>query len=428
MRLLPLLLMLALVTLGVPVGFALGLAGLVGIWMMASLDTALSIFSTSPYRTVANFTLTTVPLYILMAEVVVACGLAKPLFTAVYKWTSRIPGGVAIATVLSSAGFGACSGSSTATSAAMAGVAYPEMKRLGYDDALSAGSIAVGGTIAIMIPPSIAMVVYGSATETSIGALFLAGILPGILTAVLLSIAIMMWASVTSQAERRSFALGDRLRSLLPIWPILILAILITGSLYGGLATPTELGAIGALVALLLGVVMGRLKFSDLIQACEKTLRTTSMIFVILIGAVVFGYYLVLSRVTQDLSGYVLSLEVGPYVILLFVALLYIALGMILDNIAILILTLPLTFPVVVGLGFDPVWFGVFCTFLGEIGLVTPPVGLNAFVTSAVGKIPLESVFRGCGILLSVLLVSAFLIVLFPEIATWIPEHARSRL
>ncbi len=425
MRFIPLLILFLLLGAGVPVGFALGFAGLVGLWMLAGLDTVIGIVSTSPFRTVAHFTLSTIPLYILMAEFVIVARLASPLFNAVHMWTGRVPGGVAIASVFSSAVFGACSGSSTAAAATMSGLAHPEMKRLGYSDALSGGSIAVAGTLAIMIPPSIAMVIYGSATETSIGDLFLAGILPGAMTALLMSLVIYGWVKVSPQGQPIKYSLSEKMKGTMKAWPVILLGFVIVGSLYSGIATPSELGAVGALIALIIGLSMRRLGIQDIIAASLSALGTTAMIFAIIIGAVTFGYYLTISQITQDLTSFVLSLEVNRYMILFFVAILYIALGMILDNIAILILTLPLTFPVVMGLGFDPVWFGVFCTFLGEVGLVTPPVGLNVFVTSTVGKIPLGEVFKGAAVMMVVLLISAVLIVVFPEIATYIPNSAK---
>lgn len=424
MLVLPLLLMLILIFLSMPVGFALGIAGIVGLFITGGIDAVVGILGTSPYRAIATFTLSTVPLYLLMAEFIVQSQLAEPLFDSASKWMGRIRGGLGIATILADAGFGAMSGSSTAAAATMGRIAYPEMKRHGYSDELSCGVVTVGGTLAIMIPPSIAMLIYGIATETSIAKLFIAGVIPGILMVFLYALLIFIWAIVKKEGvAARSYSMKEKLTSLIPVWPVILMVFVVIVCLYTGVATATEVGALGASSSLLIGLALKRLTWKQIKAAFLNTLKATAMINTIIIGAKLFGYYLTLTNFTHSLGMYIQDVGISKWGFLAMAIILYLLLGMVMDNIAILLLTLPFTFPLAIQFGFDPVWFGIICTLCGEIGLVTPPVGLNAYMVSAACNLPLGPIFRGSIVLLSVPIIMIFLIVLFPDIVLYMPSR-----
>lgn len=421
---LPLIGMIVLIAVGMPVAFAMGVSGAIGIFFMGGFDSLMGILGTSPYRTAASYTLTTVPLFILMAEFIVKSEIVHEIFEAGYKWLGHLPGGVAIATVLADAGFGAMCGSSTAAAAAMSSVAIPQMKRLKYKDSLSGGVVAIAGTLAIMIPPSIVFIIYGSVTETSIGKLLIAGILPGILSALALALAIYVWVKIDPSVSppQKAWSRSERMHSLKFVWPMFVLFGVVVGTIYTGVATPTESAAFGATVALLIGLAQGRLDREKIFAACLSTIKSTVMIFVLIIGAMIFGYYMTLTQMAQDFVRLIAAASVDRWLVMGGLVVLYIFLGCILDQIAILLLTLPITFPLVMSLGFDPIWFGVIITALAEIGLITPPVGLNCFIVSQVSKLPLEEVFKGASILLIAELIVMALLMGFPEIALWLPS------
>lgn len=423
----PVVMFLLLLVLGMPVGFALGASGALGLFLSTGFDPMMGILSSSPYRSSASFLFTTLPMFILMAELAAAGGLARDLFSAAYKWIGHLPGGLGVATVLASAGFGAMSGSSTAGAAAMSSIAIPEMLRFGYNRSLAAGVVAIAGTLSIMIPPSIGFVLYGIITETSIGKLLIAGILPGALTAVVYSVGIVLWVKLKpgAAATMTPCTWKERWSSLNGLWPVIVLFGLVVGGLYSGLATPTEVAAVGAAGALVISVALRRLDFDGIKLAFKRTVAITAMIFTIIIGAMIFGYFLTVTGTITSAVGAIGSLPVHPWVILLLIILLYVLLGMFMDQIAIVLVTMPLTFPVVMELGFDPIWFGVIIVCVAEIGLVTPPVGMNSFVVSASAKIPLEDVFRGAGVMLIPAVVVLTLLLAFPEIALWLPSLMR---
>lgn len=409
--------------LGMPVAFALLSAGAIGL-LLIDIDSMFSILTTSPYRTAASFTLSTIPLFILMAEILARAGFAKDLYRASYIWIGHLSGGLAISSVLSCAMMGAMSGSTTATAAAMSRIAIPEMDRYGYNRRISTGVIAFGGTIAIMIPPSIPLIIYGILTETSIGKLLIAGIIPGILTALVLSLAIYFRAKINPSwtPHVSPFTWKERLKSLKSLWAVLAIIIIVVGSIYSGFATATEAAALGASGAILIGVFTRRLKFQMFLQALKDTIKTTSMIFAIIIGAMIFGYYLTITGASQTIIDFVVSLPLPNLGILIIVLLIYLILGFFMDGIAILLLTLPLTYPIISDLGYDPIWFGILVILMVEIGLVTPPLGLNAFIVSSISKEPLENVFKGVTFFLVCAFLIITLIIIFPEIATWLPS------
>lgn len=425
MEFLPLILMLVLIAIGLPVAFAMGIMGIVGITMIGGFDSITGILATAPFRSAAHYSLTTVPLFILMAGFITNSNVTRDVFQAAYKWFGHLPGGVAVATVFANAGFGAMCGSSTASAASMSSVIAPEMRELKYRDDMTAGSLAVAGTLACLIPPSVPMIIYGTATETSVGKLLIAGLLPGIMATILLAIGVMVWAKVDKGVapEIRPFSWQERFESLQAIFPILILFLIVLGSIYSGFATPTESAAVGASGALLLGLCMKRLNVAGIKAAILSTLKSTGTIFIIIIGATIFGYYLTMSQIPQKMLAFIAAMDVNRWLVMLMIVGLYMLLGCIMDQIAILLLTLPMVFPMVVSLGFDPIWFGVIIIVLVEIGLVTPPVGLNVFIVSSIGKIPLGTAFRGSAVLLIPCIIALLLLMIFPQIALYLPNQ-----
>ncbi|MCL6612007.1 MAG: TRAP transporter large permease [Peptococcaceae bacterium] len=409
---------------GMPVGFAMGVSGVAGLFLKGGPDAILSIMSNAPYRTAANYALSTVPMFIFMAEIVSRANIVREVFTAAEKWLGRIPGGLAIATVIASAGMGAMSGSSTASAACMSSIAIPEMRKAGYSMPVSAGVVTVAGTLAIMIPPSIPLVIYGIVTETSIGKLLIAGIIPGLLTTLIYSIGIITWnkARPGIMPVGRSFSWREKFESLRPLWAFLILGSIVIVSLYAGIATPTEAAAVGAFGAALISLLMRRVDLRGLYEAALATVKITTMIFTIIIGAMVCGYFFTLTQAAQNMIGYIAASQIPAWAIMGSLVILYLVLGCIMDQIAILLLTLPLTFPLVMNLGYDAIWFGIIVTKLAEIGLVTPPIGMNAYVVSATVKVPLHEVFSGTGVMLVFETLTLALLMAFPAIATWLPS------
>ena len=425
---LPLIAMVIALLLGVPIAFALAGAGILGIWLFTgSLNIVITILGTAPFSTVADYILTTVPMFILMAYFSSSSGLARDLFNAASKWLSHIRGGLAIATVFACGIFGAMSGASTAAASVMSNIAMPEMRRFGYSEELAAGAIAVGATLDILIPPSIAMVIYGTATETSVGKLLVAGVIPGIVLGILLSITIIVWVTISpSHAPKtQRVSWGERWKSLRPIWISLLLIIMVLGLLYTGVVTPTEVGALGAFLAAMIGVVTRRLTWSGAMEALKATVRITAMIFLIIIGATIFGYFMTLSQVPRHIMMHVTAMNLDRWVIITGIVVMYFLISMFMDEIPLLLITLQLTFPLIVSLGFDPIWYGVMCVLMVCMGLVFPPVGLVAFVVSAAANVDLVKVYKGTSILIVAIFATTILLMIFPQLATWLPSTMR---
>lgn len=425
---LPLLLMLGALLIGVPILFAMLGAGFIGIWLVTGDPVvAFGILKISPYRTAANYPLLAVPMFILMAYMTSLSGMAQDLYDAVADWLSHLKGGLAAATVVACAVFGAMSGSSAASATVMSSIAVPNMRRLGYSDVLAAGAVAVGSTLTILIPPSITMVVYGIATETSIGKLLMAGIVPGLLLAVLLTIAILVWVRINPALapETRQVSWPERWRSLRRVWLSGALIVLLLVALYAGVVTATELASLGALAATLIALALRKLTWRNTIDALLATARSTAMIFMILIGAHVLGVFLTMSQIPQALVAAVVALELNRWLVVVGVVVIYFVLSMFMDELPLLLITLPFVFPVITHLGFDPVWFGVVCMMMVSMGLIFPPVGLLAFIVSAAAKVDLATVYRGCIVLLLPLIATLALIMIFPQIALWLPSLMR---
>lgn len=425
---LPLLVLLAALLTGVPIAVALAGSGMLGIWLITGdVGKMLGIVSLTPFSSVADYALTTIPMFILMAYLSASSGLARDLYAAAAAWMSHIRGGLAIATVFACGIFGAMSGASVAAASVMSKIAMPEMRRHGYSDELAAGSIGIGATLDILIPPSIAMVIYGIATQTSIGKLLIAGIIPGLMVGVLLAIMIYLWVWISPSHAPTTYRAtnAERRASLGRVWPSLLLIFIVIAMLYSGVATPTEVGAVGAFMAGVIGAAFGRLSFSDTLEALRSTIQTSAMIFLILIGATVFGYYMALSRIPQEVVTVVTALDLNRWVVISGIVVSYFIISMFMDEIPLLLLTLQLTFPLITSLGFDPIWFGVLSMMMVAMGLVFPPVGLIAFVVSATANVELMKVYKGTSILMVSIMITTVLLMIFPQIALWLPATMR---
>jgi C4-dicarboxylate transporter DctM subunit len=428
MALLPFVVMVVTLLLGLPIAFSLAVSGIVGIYLHAGdWNVVLRILGTTPFSTVADYVLTTIPMFILMAYFSASSGLARDLYTAGAHWLSRVKGGLAIATVFACGIFGAMSGASLAAAAVMSSIAMPEMRRHGYSDELAAGAIGVGATLDILIPPSVGMVIYGMMTQTSIGKLLIAGVLPGIIVGVFLILAILMWVQVSPSHAPETYivAASERWACLGRIWPSLLLIVLVVALLYAGVATPTEVGAVGAFLSAAIGVALRRLTWGGALEAIQQTVKTTAMIFMILIGATIFGYYMALSQIPQHVVAVVMDLNLNRWVVIVGIVVAYFIVSMFMDELPLLLLTPQLTFPLIIALGFDPIWFGVLSMLMVAMGLVFPPVGMIAFVVSANAHVSLVKVYKGTSILIIALVLTTALIIVFPQIVLWLPSTMR---
>ncbi len=419
-----LLLLLILLALGVPVAYSLIISSTTGLFAIIGVSRSMGILLNEPYATAGSYLYATIPMFVLMALFLQKCGLITHVFQAMYKWTSRLPGGLAITTTFANGGMAALTGSSTASAATMASIAIPEMRKYDYDDRLSFGTVAAAGTFAIMFPPSLGLILYGILTETSIADLFIAGIIPGILTLLSYVLLILYWSkrdpTVTglgTDEQLPIFTWGEKFQSLLPIYPALLLILLVLGGLYGGVVTPSEAGALGASGAFLIAVIFYRIGFDHLREAIVETIEITVMIFMIIIGAMIFARFLALSGVTSAMITFVGDIPVNRWIIFLLIILFYIALGTIMSQTAILVLTIPVTFPLVVdGLGFHAIWFGIVLVKTAEIGMVTPPLGLNIYVAASAIEVELEQAFRGAARFVIADIIVLLLLLLFPGI------------
>ncbi len=423
----PFVTMIVLLALGVPIAFSIGVAGVIGILITGDLNMLIGIMGLSSYNAVASYIFTTVPMFIVMAFLASSAGLARDLFTAADKWLSHIRGGLAMGTVLACGIFGAMSGVSSAAASVMANIAIPNMRRLGYSDVLSAGTVGVGATLDILIPPSVGFVIYGMMTETSIGQLLLAGIVPGIILGVFLVLAIILWVIIRPQdaPKAKAASWSERWRSLWPVWPSLLLITIVIVLLYTGICTPTEVGAIGAFAAGVIGVSLGNLTWGGILNAFKITLRITAMILMILIGTFIFGAFIALSGVPDKIIAGVTAMNLNRWVVVTGIIVSYFVLSMFMDELPLLILTVQLTFPLITKLGFDPIWFGVVSMIMVMMGLVFPPVGMLAFVVSSTGKVDLVKTYKGTSILMLAIVLTLITLMIDPQIALWLPSKMK---
>jgi len=424
-------LLIAWLALGVHIGVALGLCGFIGIYLSVGPDAAFAQLATIPFSTTNSFTLAVIPLFILMGSLATEAALTTDLFRTAYYWLGRLRGGLAMATVISSAAFGAASGSTIVNAAVFTKMAMPEMTRFGYDVRLSAGCIAAAGTLAALIPPSILMVVYGVITEQSIGKLLIAGIVPGVLTALIYCTGIYViarWRPDIAPLANITITWAQRWRSLYGISGIAVLFVLVVGGIYGGYFPPTYAGAVGAFGAFAIVLAKRRLNFGSLTEALKDATVTTSVIFIIVVGGILFSRFLTYSGLVTTISTALLSIETGKYLYLLGFVVLFSILGCFLEPIAIMVMTLPVMFPVMTQSGWDPIWLGVVAVKLAEIGVLTPPVGLNVFVVKSSSPVPitLGQAFAGVTPFIVLDFLSLGLYVAFPEMILWLPNLMRS--
>ncbi len=411
---------LVLMLIRVPIAVSIGSVAVAGFAYLVGPGPALGILIDSPIRTVTNFNFSVVPMFILMGALVSASGMSRELFRAANAWAGHLPGGMAIATIFACGGFAAINGSSIASAATMTQVALPEMRRIGYDAGLSAGVVAAGGTLGIMIPPSVMFILYAILTDTDVASLFIAGILPGLIAVAFYCITVLIiyrvkseWLPRVQRADRR-----ERLESLRDVWATLLLFAIVMGGIYGGFVTITEAAGVGAFGSLVIGVLRGRLSWTAILDSLVEALRTSATIFFILIAAFLFQYFLAVSQMSQLLADFLTSLPVGPLGVVIVILAFYIIIGMFIDEIAITLLTVPIVFPVVVGLGFDPIWFGVLVVVTVQIGLIAPPVGIICFIMdNMVPDIGLVNIYKGAMPFVIADLFWLALLVAFPSIS-----------
>ena len=428
--LLGLLLMMVLAFVRIPIAFAMGLVGIIGYAYMRDWNwtVAGAMVQTKIYETGRNYTLSVVPLFILMGNLVTRAGMSQELFRAAYAFIGHLRGGLAMATVWASAGFGGICGSSIATAATMAKVAYPSMKRFGYSDQLAAGTVAAAGTLGIMIPPSTIMIIYGVFTETNIGKLFAAGVLPGILGAVLLCLAIVYttWRHPSWGPPGPRSSWGERWLALKDVWGVAALFLFVMGGIYGGLFTATEGAGMGAMGALAFALWRRALTWKTLYAALLESARTTSMLFLILIGALMFAEFVNITTMPADLKNLVTRLGLSPLMVVAAICAIYVVLGTAMEELSMVLLTMPVFFPLIVHLGLDPVWFGIIIVCVVEIGLISPPVGMNMFVLKTLlPHVSTGTVFRGVMPFMWADVIRLAILVAFPIISLWLPSMMR---
>ena len=420
-----LLAMLILAFARVPLAIAMGLVGFAGLWWMRGLNPAMASVTSTVYESGFEYTLSVRPLFILMGNFVTRAGMSRELYRAAYTLVGHFRGGLGMATVMACAGFGSVCGSSIATAATMTKVAYPSMKEHGYSGQLAAGAIAAGGTLGILIPPSTILVIYGLVTETNIGKLFAAGFIPGILAVVMmcLTIAFLTWRKpeLGPAAERSSWA--ERLSAFKDVWAVAVLFVVVMGGIYGGVFTTTEGAGVGAFGAFLIALLRGSLNFKVTLEILTDSARTTGMLFMILVGALVFANFMNFTSMPNDLKNLVSSHNISPMTVMIFICAIYIILGAAMEELSIVLLTLPVFFPLVVSLGFDPVWFGIVIVLVVMIGLISPPVGMNMFVVrNMLPELSTMTVFKGVLPFVYTLIAVLALLVAFPEIALFLPQ------
>lgn len=411
-----------------PVGLAMGLAGFLGSISIVGIMSALGNLGQVPFDTAFSYTLSVAPLFVLMGEFSFTTGLSKNLYDVAYQWLGRLPGGLAMATIGASAMFAAITGSSTASAATMGSVALPEMKRYKYDISLATGTVAAGGTLGILIPPSVILLIYGILTDQNIAKLFIAGIIPGIILTTLFMLTIYI------QVKRNPHLAGAGIKSTFKeallksrsiVW-VLVLFLLVIGGMYLGVFTPTEAGGIGAFGALVIGASRRQLNRHNFVASLLATCRVAGMIFTILIGAMIFGQFMAVARLPATLADFVNGLGLSPYLVLTCIFLVYLFLGCIMDGMAMLILTVPIFFPLIVAAGFDPIWFGIIMVLVIEMSMLTPPVGINVYVICGlVPEVPMSTIFRGVLPFLVAMLICFVIVAAFPAIATFLPGLAK---
>jgi C4-dicarboxylate transporter DctM subunit len=419
--------MLLLILVGVPIGFAMLATAAVGFFIVGRPNFAETQLAVTFVDQGTSFVFVAVPLYFLMGQLVQRTNIAYDLYECVYRWLGRLPGGLAISSVVACGGFGAVSGGSVTAVATMGPMCIPAMRRYNYDDGLATGCVSAAGTLGILIPPSIIMVGYGILTETSIGALFIAGIIPGILMTIGYSATIAIKCVINPELGPvgEKYTMAEKVSSLTKVTPIFLTFMIVIGGIYLGIFTPTEAAGVGVLSLILIAAYMKRLSVQNLKESLLKSMHTSAMIFVIIIGGHMMGKFVVLTGLTEGVIGWITAAQFTPLTVMLMISLLYIVLGMVLDVWGMLILTIPFTLPIIIDLGYDPVWYGVYAVIMAELALITPPVGINVYVMAKMAPdVPLTTIFRGVAPFFIFTLLLVALITLFPDIAMWLPRTA----
>lgn len=418
-------LLIVLFCIRMPVAFAMALVGFAGFGYLTSPEAALHLLARDIFDTFSSYPLSVIPMFILMGTFAFASGISQRLFKTTYTWIGNLRGGLTIATVFACAGFGAICGSSTATAATMGKIALPEMKKYKYDDTLATGTVAAAGTLGILIPPSTILILYGILTEQSIGKLFVAGVIPGIILSIFfaITVAILCWRNPAIGPPGPVSSFREKLKVLTGIIEALLLFLLAIGGLFLGWFSPTQAGAIGAGGALIIGLARRQLSWQTFIDAGKEALRTSCMVIFIITGAVIFGHFMAVSRIPFMLAEWLGGLPIHPMAVMSVIVFIYFIGGFFMDSMGLIVVTVPIFFPVVMKLGFDPIWFGVIIVLVGEMGVITPPVGVNVFVIKGISPdIPLYRIFRGILPFLAALIVFTILLMIFPKIATFLPS------
>ena len=411
----------AMMALRVPIGIAMGVVGIGGFAAVAGWQPALNLLAQSPIRTITDFNLTLIPFFILMGVLATNSGISRELFRAGQAWLGQFRGGMALSTIAACGGFAAICGSSVATAATMTKIALPEMRRIGYSDRIATGTIAAGGTLGILIPPSVVLAVYAYITEQDVSRLFIAGVIPGLLAILMYMVSVRV-AYARSLPDGARFVASEAFASLGGIWAVVLLFIAIIGSMYLGLVTATEAAAAGSVLTALVGILRGRLDMARILDSLIEALRTSVAIYTVLIGAILFGYFLTITQTPQKITALLVGLDLGAYGTLALILCLFLVLGCILDAMAMIILLVPIVYPVVTQLGFDPIWFGVVVVMTVELGLITPPVGMNVFVINSIARdVSLVTIFRGVIPFVLSDIVRLILLVAFPAIVLYLP-------
>lgn len=419
-------LMFLLMAVRVPIGIAMGISGVLGFGLIAGFTPAMNLLANVPLSVVTDYNLSVIPMFILMGALCSTAGMSTELFEAGRAWFGHRRGGLALAAIAACAGFAAINGSSVATAATMTQVALPEMRKAGYNAGLSAGLIAAGGTLGIMIPPSVIFVLYGIMTETDITKLFFAGVFPGLLAVALYALVVMFIAHRQPHnfPAGRPHSWGEKLASLRELWSTMLLFMVVLGGMYAGFVTVTEAAGIGAAGALLIGVVRRRLNPAKIRHALVESLRVSSAIMMIVVGAFLFGYFLTITQFTQQAVDVLVHLPIGAYGVLALVMVSYLILGAVMDELAMILLTVPIVFPAMMALGFDPVWFGVIVVMAVTFGMICPPVGMNVFVINSIARdISLVNIYKGTMPFIGVDVLRLVILCAFPAISLWLPSR-----
>ncbi|MCF8032540.1 MAG: TRAP transporter large permease [Desulfarculaceae bacterium] len=408
-----------------PVAYVMTLVGFVGFAVQVNGEAALRLLARDFYSVYSSYGLTIIPLFIFMGQIAFNAGISRRLYDSAYKMVGCYRGGLATATVCACTAFGAVCGSSPATAATMATVGLPEMKRYGYGDELATGSVAAGGGLGMLMPPSVVLIVYGILTEQSIGKLFVAGIVPAVFITIFFALSVWVYCYFAPQQGPacNAFTWKERMLSLGETGETMLVFMLVMGGLFAGVFTPTEAGAVGAAAVCLVALVRRQLTWPGFVKSIYETLRTSCMVLLLVAGAVVFGHFLAVTRITFDVAEWVAGLNMPDFAVVAMIVLVYLLGGCFIDALALIMLTIPIFYPIIMDLGYDPVWFGVIIVLVTQMGVITPPVGINVYVVNGIAKdVPLEKIFKGALPFLIALIVGTGFIVLFPQIALWLPN------